>query len=145
MQNVRTGRHVAHDLHVHLAFVTEYWRRVVSALAIGQLAAIFAKVCRDFGADPKQCNGEDDYVHLVVIFSPTAAIAVPVNGLKGVSSRLLRERRPEIFGRHKGGVLWSPSCLAGSCGGAARSRSAGYIPQPKKGRASRGYRARELR
>jgi putative transposase len=127
MQNVRTGRHVAHDLHVHLAFVTEYWRRVDSALAIGDLAAIFAKVRCDFGADPKQCNGEDDYVHLLVISSPAAAIATPVNSLKGVSSRLLHERGPEISGRCKGGVRWSPSYLAGLCGGAARSRIAEYI------------------
>jgi putative transposase len=121
MQNVRTGRHVAHDLHVHLAFVTEYWRSVVSALAIGD----FAKVPRDFGADPKR-NG-DDYVHLLVISSPTAAIATPVNSLKGVSTRLLRERRPEISGRCNGGVRWSPSYFAGSCGGAARSGIAEYI------------------
>jgi putative transposase len=121
MQNVRTGRHVAHDLHVHLAFVTEYWRSVVSALAIGD----FAKVPRDFGADPKR-NG-DDYVHLLVISSPTAAIATPVNSLKGVSTRLLRERRAEISGRCNGGVRWSPSYFAGSCGGAARSGIAEYI------------------
>jgi putative transposase len=102
----------------------KYCRRVVSALAIGDLAAIFAKVCRHFGADPKQCNGEDDHVHPLVIFSPTAAMSTLVSSLKGISRRLLRERGPEISDRYKGGVLWSPSYLAGSSGGAARSRIA---------------------
>src|SRR5215469_10996904 len=50
-----------------------------------------------------------------------------VNSLKGVSSRLLREHRPEISGRYKDGVLWSPSYFAGSCGGAPLSVIAEYI------------------
>ncbi|TCU18141.1 transposase IS200 family protein [Rhizobium sullae] len=41
-----------------------------------------------------------------------------VNSLKGVSSRLLREARPEVAGRYFKGVLWSPSYFAVSCGGA---------------------------
>jgi putative transposase len=41
-----------------------------------------------------------------------------VNSLKGVSSRLLREARPEVSGRYHKGVLWSPSYFAASCGGA---------------------------
>jgi REP element-mobilizing transposase RayT len=138
MQNLRTGRHVAYDLHVNLAlaFVLKYCCSVVSALALGGLAAIFAKIYRDFvGADAKQGNGEDDHVHLLVI-SPTAAMSTLVNRLTGVSRRPLRERRPEISGRDsKGGVLWS-AYLAGSCEGAASSRIAESIPQPKEGRAS---------
>jgi putative transposase len=55
MQNVGTGRHVAGDLHVRLVFVTKYRRRVPSALAIKDLGAIFAKVCRDFGAELNCC------------------------------------------------------------------------------------------
>jgi putative transposase len=90
---------------------------VLSALAIEDLKAIFAKVCRDFGAELKECNGEDDHVHLLVIYSPKVALSKLVNSLKGVSSRLLREHRPEITGRYRNGVLWSPSYFAGSCGG----------------------------
>src|SRR5215467_828849 len=75
------------------------------------------------------CGGEDDHVHLMVIYSPKVTVSKLVNSLKGVSSRLLREHRPEISGRYKDGVLWSPSYFAGSCGGAPLSVIAEYIRQ----------------
>ncbi len=57
-----TGRHVVYDLHAHLVFVPKYRRDVLSALAVSDLAAIFAKVCRDFEAELVECSGEDDHV-----------------------------------------------------------------------------------
>jgi putative transposase len=58
------------------------------------ISAIFAKVCHDFGAEPKECSGEDDHVHL--FYRPKVTLSKLVNSLKGVSSRLLRDQRPEI-------------------------------------------------
>ena len=60
------------------------------------------------GAELKECGGEDDHVHLMVIYPPKVPVSKLVNSLKGVSSRLLRQHRPEISGRYKDGVLWSP-------------------------------------
>ncbi len=47
----RRGRHVVYTLHAPLVFVTKYRRDVLSDLAIRDLSAIFAKVCRDFEAE----------------------------------------------------------------------------------------------
>jgi putative transposase len=71
---------------------------VLSARAIEDLKAIFAKLCGDFGAELKQCSGEDDHVHLLLTVSKLVS-------LKGVSSRLSRDYRPEITARYKDGVL----------------------------------------
>jgi putative transposase len=114
MQDVRTGRHVVFSLHVHLVFITKYRRGALPAPAVEDLAVIFAKVCRDFGAELKACSGEDDHVHLLVFYPPEVTLSKLVNSLKGVSSRLLRDQRPEICGRYKDGVLWSPSYFAGA-------------------------------
>jgi putative transposase len=132
MQDIRTGRYVVYSIHAHLVFVTKYRRDVLSALAIEDLRRIFAKVCRDFGAELKECNGEDDHVHLLVFYPPKVALSKLVNSLKGVSSRLLREERPEITGRYKTGVLWSPSYFAASCGGAPLSVIAEYIKSQRE-------------
>jgi len=132
MQGIRTGRHVVFSMHVHLVFVTRYRREVLSELALRDLTEIFVKVCCDFGAELKECSGEDDHVHLLVIYPPKVAVSKLVNSLKGVSSRLLRESRPEIIGRYKDGVLWSPSYFAGSCGGAPLSIIAAYIRNQRK-------------
>ena len=125
--DIRKGRHVVYALHAHLVFVTKYRRDTLSALAIGDLSAIFSKVCKDFEADLVECNGADDHVHLLIAYPPKVALSKLVNSLKGVSSRLLRERRPEVSGRYSDGVLWSPSYFVASCGGAPLSIVADYV------------------
>lgn len=124
---IRRGRHVVFALHAHLVFVTKYRRDVLSALAIHDLRGIFAKVCRDFGAELVECSGEDDHVHLLVTYPPTVTMSKLVNSLKGVSSRRLRDIRPEVSDRYSQGVLWSPSYFVASCGGAPLSVIAEYV------------------
>ncbi|NHZ62371.1 IS200/IS605 family transposase, partial [Massilia genomosp. 1] len=50
---------------------------------------------------------------------PKVSVSNLVNSLKGVSSRMIRKKNyPSIRKKLWGGALWSPSCFAGSCGGA---------------------------
>ena len=147
--DIRRGRHVVYALHAHLVFVTKYRRDALSALAIRDLAKIFDKLCRDFEAELVECEGEDDHMHLLVVYPPKVALSKLVNSLKGVSSRLLRQWRPQISGRYRKGVLWSPSYFAASCGGAPLSIIAAYVrnqrekgalpPRPQ----GRGFRAKK--
>ena len=130
--DIRKGRHVVYALHAHLVFVTKYRRDALSELAIRDLRAIFAKVCKDFEAELIECNGEDDHVHLLIIYPPKVALSKLVNSLKGVSSRLLREGRPEVRGRYKDGVLWSPSYFVASCGGAPLTVVAEYVKSQRE-------------
>jgi putative transposase len=129
---IRKGRHVVYALHAHLVFITKYRRDVLSELAISDLRSIFAKVCGDFGATLQECNGEDDHVHLLVSYPPTVVLPKLVNSLKGVSSRLLREWRPEVHMRDKDKALWSPSYFVGSCGGAPLSIIAEYVKSQRE-------------
>ena len=86
--------------------------------AIEALRAIFAEVCQDFEATRVVINGEADHVHLLIEYPPKEPVSSLVNSLEGVSSRLLRQLRPDIRKRYWKGVLWSPSYFAASCGGA---------------------------
>lgn len=54
-----------------------------------------------------------------------------VNSLKGVSSRLLRQSRPDLAHRYRKGVLWSPSYFASSCGGAPLEIIRQYVEQQR--------------
>jgi putative transposase len=130
--DIRRGRHVVYDLHAHLVFVTKYRRDALSELAIRDQRTIFTKVCKDFEADLIECNGEDDHVHLLIVYLTKVALSKLVNSLKGVSSRLLREWRPEINGRYKDGVLWSPSYCVASCAGAPPSTLAQYVKSQRE-------------
>jgi putative transposase len=129
--DIRQGRHCVFKLHVHLVFVAKYRRSVFDAQAIDVLRAIFANVCSDAHATLVQMDGEDNHVHLLVEYPPKVAVSSLVNSLKGVSSRLLRQHRPDIRKRYWKGVLWSPSYFASSCGGAPLRIVRQYIEQQK--------------
>ncbi|UEM24571.1 IS200/IS605 family transposase (plasmid) [Skermanella mucosa] len=129
----RTGRRVVCSLHVHLVFVTKYRRSVLSDRAHEVLRDVFLGVCAEFGARLKEANGEDDHVHLLIEYPPTVQLSKPVNSLKGVSSRLLRQHDfPEVTQRLWGGHLWSPSYCAASCGGAPLEIVTQYIEQQRR-------------
>lgn len=126
---IRTGRHCVFNIHVHLVFVTKYRRKVFSKVVLDEMHGIFKKVCRDFEAVLSEFDGEDDHVHLLVNYPPKVSVSSLVNSLKGVSSRLLKQRFPELEKRYWKGALWSPSYFAASCGGAPISIIRQYIEQ----------------
>jgi putative transposase len=114
-------------MHVHLVFVTKYRHRIFTKAVLDDLHTIFSKVCEDFEAELVSFDGERDHVHLLVQYPPKIAVSKLVNSLKGVSSRLLRQRQPSIAKHYFHGVLWSPSYFAASCGGAPLDTLKAYI------------------
>lgn len=129
--DIRTGRHCVFNLHVHLVFVTKYRRKVFTQIILDSMRGIFEEVCRDFGAELLEFEGEPDHVHLLVHYPPKVAISKLVNSLKGVSSRHLRRRFPELERWYWKRMLWSPSYFAGSCGGAPIAIIRQYIEYQK--------------
>ena len=131
--DVRTGRHVVYNLHVHLVFVTKYRRGVLTDAMLDRCEEIMRQVCAGFEAELREFNGEDEHVHLLVHYPPKVQLSKLVNSLKGVSSRLLRKE----YGTHVnkylwGGRLWSGSYFAGSVGGAPISVLRQYIEDQKR-------------
>ncbi len=124
---IRTGRHCVFLMHIHLVFVTKYRKDVLTKESIESCGESFAKVCKKFGAQLKEFNGEEDHVHLLVNYPPKVSVSKLVNSLKGASSRVLRKMHPEIQQRLHKGHLWSPSYFAGSCGGASLDTIKKYI------------------
>jgi putative transposase len=115
-------------MHVHLVFVTKYRHGAFTKRVLENLRLIFADVCADFEAELTEFDGEDDHVHLLVVYPPKVAVSSLVNSLKGVSSRLIRKKNyPELRKKFFGNALWSPSYFAGSCGGAPISVLRQYI------------------
>lgn len=130
--SLRTGRHCVFNLHVHLVFVTKYRYGVLTPEALESLGKIFEDVCRDFEAELVETNGEEDHVHLLVHYPPKVPVSKLVNSLKGVSSRLLKKKHPELEKKYFKGKLWSPSYFAGSCGGAPISVIRQYVEQQRE-------------
>ena len=117
-------------LHVHLVFVTKYRRGVFTKEILDDLRVIFERVCLEFEAELVEFDGEDEHVHLLVHYPPKVSISNLVNSLKGVSSRLIRQKQyPSIKQKLWGNALWSPSYFAASCGGAPIAIIKQYIEQ----------------
>ena len=131
IQELSHGRHCVFAMHVHLVFVTKYRYRVFDGKAIDSLRVLFSKVCTDFESILVEMDGEDNHVHLLVQYPPKVSVSSLVNSLKGVSSRMLRQERPDLMKRYWKGVLWSPSYFAASCGGAPINILKAYIEQHK--------------
>ena len=130
--DLRRGRHVVYNLHVHLVFVAKYRRKVFTKEILDDMRGILESVCTDFEAQLVEFEGEDDHVHLLVNYPPKVSISKLVNSLKGVSSRMIRQKNyPSMKQKLWGGALWSPSYFAGSCGGATIEIVRQYIEQQK--------------
>lgn len=117
--DIRRGRSVVWNLHVHLVFITKYRRGVFDSAMLAACEEAMRGVCIDFGADLREFNGEPDHVHLLIHYPPTIALSRLVNSLKGVSSRRIRQEHVGAINRAgTKGHVWSPSYFAASCGGA---------------------------
>jgi len=127
-KDLRRGRTCVFALHFHLVFVTKFRKRVFTKEILVSTREVFKSVCRDFGAELIEFEGEKDHVHLLVNYPPKISVSKLVNSLKGVSARLLRKKGyPTIVKYLWGRNLWSPSYFAGSCGGAPISIIRQYI------------------
>ncbi|MEV7004270.1 IS200/IS605 family transposase [Streptomyces sp. NPDC093982] len=131
--DIRTGRHVACNLHAHLVFVTKYRRGVFDDDMLKRCEEIMREVCGSFEVELREFNGEADHVHLLVHYPPKIALSKLINSLKGVSSRYLRAEYTSRINRiGMGSVFWSRSYFAGSCGGAPLTVIRQYIEGQKR-------------
>ena len=48
--DLRRGRHVVYNLHVHLVFVAKYRKKVFTKKILDDMQVIFEKVCSKFEA-----------------------------------------------------------------------------------------------
>lgn len=129
---IRTGRHCTFKLYVHLVFVTKYQCKVFTKPILEEMQKILERVCISFEAVLTEFDGRGDHVHLLVNYPPKVSISGMVNSLKGVSSRLLRKKFPELEKRYWKGGLWSPSYFAASGRETPIPMIQQYIKQQKK-------------
>jgi len=70
MRRIRAGRRGVFGLHANLVVVTSSRYSVCTAVHLARMEAVMRAVCRDFGCDLAECNGDTEQVHLLVGFPP---------------------------------------------------------------------------
>lgn len=129
--DLRLGRTCVCHLHVHLVFWSIH-PLVFSEDRVEQLRLIFGKVCTDFGGVFREIEGGRGHVRLMVEYPATIALSKLVNSLKGVSSRMLKKRLPDMECFYWEGAFWSPGYFAASFGGPSSDKVTEYIDQNQR-------------
>ena len=132
--------HCVYRLHYHIGFVTKYRRKALTSDILDDAEEWLAAVCKAWGGQLSEFNGETDHVHLLVELPPTAELSRFVNNAKTVSSRRIRAKYANHVRRffHKP-VLWSRSYCVISCGGAPLEIVKQYISQQNRPAAGRRF------
>jgi putative transposase len=117
---------------VHLVFVTEYRRGVLTREVLEDLHAAFANLCADFEAELVEFDDEDNHVHLLANYPLKISVSALVDSLKGVSNRMnCGKGHPCVRRNLWGDALCAPPHSASSCGGAPTSMLRQYIEQQR--------------
>jgi putative transposase len=107
-----SSRHTKYLLYIHWFLLQ---RKIFIKSHLDFMPQVFHDVCKSFGAQLVEFDGEKDHVHLLVLYPPKVAIATLVNSLKGVSSRMLRKNFPIFKELYHDDALWSVCCFYRWC------------------------------
>jgi putative transposase len=121
------SRHASFLLNAHIVFVTKYRKKLLSDLHHQAFRTAAGQVCAEVGVTLKECNGEEDHVHLLIDYPPSVQLTKLINSLKSVTSRRLRGEFADLVDAYQKPVLWSRSYFVSSCGGAPLEAVKEYI------------------
>ncbi|MBW4638114.1 MAG: IS200/IS605 family transposase [Gloeocapsa sp. UFS-A4-WI-NPMV-4B04] len=116
------------DLKAHLVLTTKYRRKVITAPMLIRLNEIFEELCRKWGCEIVEFDGESDHVHLLFSFYPQMQLSKFVNNLKTVSSIYIRkEFVTEVQKFYRKPVFWHSAYFIASCGGVTVEELKRYV------------------
>jgi len=108
-------RHSASMLANHLVFCPKY-RGAVLRPGVREFArTVILEICDEMGLEVIRMAVGADHVHIFFRYPPRYSVSEIAKKIKGKSSRVLRERYPELKKWCPDG-LWSPGCFHGSVG-----------------------------
>ena len=126
---LRSDHNVVFQCAYHVVFCPKYRRPVLGSPVAERLKIILAETIAEHGAWLQALEVLPDHVHLVVEVAPQFGIHRLVKGLKGRSSRLLRQEFPHLKRRLP--TLWTHSYFVATTGGAPRAAIKRYVANQK--------------
>ena len=102
--HLRSHYHCVYKITYHLVLVTKYRRKCFTKEILDRLHEISKDICEKWDIGLVEFGGEQDHIHLLLDFHPSAQPSKFVNNLKTVSSRLIRRD----FSDHLAKFYWKP-------------------------------------
>lgn len=116
MDEIRSNNNVVYRCTYHVVWCPKYRRNVIDGDIDTRLKQIIREVCAERDAPIVELKTMPDQVHLLVTCDPQYGIHRLVKGIKGRSSRLLRQEFPSLKSRMP--TLWTNSYFVATVGGA---------------------------
>ena len=117
--NLRSHHHCVYKITYHLVLVTKYRRKCFTKEILDRLHGVCKDICEKWDIGLIEFVGEQDHIHLLLDFHPSAQPSKFVNNLKTVSSRLIRRDFSEHLAKfYSKPVMWTRAyCLLSAGGG----------------------------
>ncbi len=116
IDQIRSNNNVVYRCSYHVVWCPKYRRDVIQGDVDIRLKQIIREVCEEKRATIIEVETMPDHVHLLVSVDPQYGIHRLVKGIKGRSSRLLRQEFPHLKSRMP--TLWTNSYFVATTGGA---------------------------
>lgn len=116
IDQIRSNNNVVYRCSYHVVWCPKYRRNVITGDVDSRLKEIISEVCEEKRATLISMETMPDHVHLLVSVDPQYGIHRLVKGVKGRSSRLLRQEFPHLKSRMP--TLWTNSYFVATTGGA---------------------------
>ncbi len=112
---LRHDRHTVSLLTDHLVFSPKYRGKVLLGEVAEAAEEIIRENCKELDIEVIDMAVGVDHVHLFIKYPPKYSVSWIAKRLKGRSSKLIRDRFPQLK-EWCPGHLWAPSCYHGSVG-----------------------------
>ena len=131
MSNLVHDRTVIYNMGYHIVWSVKYRRRVLTGKIEQSLKDILFETSADKGFTLKEIEIMPDHLHVFVVAKPKFSATYIYKILKGISSRKLFLKHPEIrkllWGKH----LWNPSTYVETIGYISENAVRKYIREQK--------------
>jgi REP-associated tyrosine transposase len=126
----KSNNNVVYSCKYHVVWCPKYRRSVLVNGVDDRLKEIIQSVCTESRAEILELEVMPEHVHLLVEVDPQYGIHRLVRGIKGRSSRLLRQEYPWLKSRLP--TLWTNSYFVSTVGGAPLEVVKQYIENQKR-------------
>jgi REP-associated tyrosine transposase len=126
----KSNNNVVYSCKYHIVWCPKYRRSVLVNGVDDRLKEIIQSVCTESRAEILELEVMPEHVHLLVEVDPQYGIHRLVRGIKGRSSRLLRQEYPWLKSRLP--TLWTHAYFVSTVGGAPLDVVKQYIENQKR-------------
>ena len=112
---IKVQSHVAYQTQYHVVWIPKYRKQVLVAGVKEYLAKVFYTIIEEWYPDIyiSEQNIQPDHIHMLIEIPPKYAVSTVIGKLKGISSRLLRQKFDYL--RRKP-AMWSVGYFVSSVG-----------------------------